>query len=153
MSILSFSGGFPILYLIGFINFFIMFWVYKYLQVHHYQKSLIFNKDMADSLIFHLKLALMQHVVFTCFIYSTDILQINTNFQTMQNIHDILYLSIQGTSVEFNSFTQRLFSNSGITQVTIFFALIFMLIILPFLLLGLSKLFNLIDWTSISKRY
>jgi hypothetical protein len=74
MSILSFSGGFPILYLIGFINFFIMFWVYKYLQVHHYQKSLIFNKDMADSLIFHLKLALMQHVVFTCFIYSTDIL-------------------------------------------------------------------------------
>ena len=153
MSILSFSSGFPILYLIGFINFFIMFWVYKYLQVHHCQKSLIFNKDMADSLIFHLKLALMQHVVFTCFIYSTDILQINTNFQTMQNIHDILYLAIQGTSVEFNSFTQRLFSNSGITQLTIFFALIFMLIILPFLLLGLSKLFNLIDWTSISKRY
>lgn len=153
MSILSFAGAFPLLYLIGFINFFIMYWVYKYLQVHYYQKSLIFSKDMADSFIFHMKLALMQHLIFNSFIYSTDILQINSNFQIMQNIHDTLYLAIQGTSVEFDNLTQRLFSNNGITQLTILLVLIFLLIVLPFILLALSRLFNLIDWTSISNRY
>jgi hypothetical protein len=45
-AIMSYSGGLPILYPIGVLNYFILYWVYKGLIIKFYSKSTMFNETL-----------------------------------------------------------------------------------------------------------
>jgi hypothetical protein len=69
-SCLSFSSGIPILYLLGSINFVVMYAYYKWMLLKWYQKTSEFNQDFVISAVNIMKFGIVLHMLFGIFIYS-----------------------------------------------------------------------------------
>jgi hypothetical protein len=67
---MTFGGGLPVLYPIGVLNFFVLYWVYKGLLIKAYQKTIAFNQDLPFYTIGYFKIAVFFHVIMSCFMYT-----------------------------------------------------------------------------------
>lgn len=68
--ITTYSAGLPMLYPIGCLNFFIIYWVYKTLLVKYYQKTISFNQDLPIYSVRYFKYAIYFHIVMAAFMYT-----------------------------------------------------------------------------------
>ncbi len=67
-----YAGGLPILYPIGCLSFAVLYWVYKFLLLRYYQKTTMFNEDLAVFSLRLVKLGLLWHLFITAFMYSNS---------------------------------------------------------------------------------
>ena len=81
-----YSSGMPALYLIGCINFFVLYWVYKTLLVKFYQITTSFNQDMAVKSIRFYKFAVVLHLIMGSFMYT------NSDILSTHNIKQIEWI-------------------------------------------------------------
>lgn len=65
--VLTFSGGLPILYLIGFLHYLGLFWSYKFFFLKYYRKTIEFNEGLPMYVTKMFKLAIFIHIVVTFF--------------------------------------------------------------------------------------
>lgn len=79
-SVMSYSGGMPCLYPIGCLNFFVLYWVYKYLLLKMYCKTTSFDQQLCLSSMALFKYAVIFHLFFGAFFYS------NSNILSANNI-------------------------------------------------------------------
>lgn len=79
MVTMTYSAGLPMLYPIAYLNFVILFWVYKTLLIKFYQKTIAFNQDLPNYTIRYFKVAVFMHLVMAIFMYTNrDILTSST---------------------------------------------------------------------------
>ena len=62
-----YSGGMPILYLIGFIFYTVTYCVNKFLLIHYYQKSRTMTMHIPEFTVYLLKYGLLLHIISSCF--------------------------------------------------------------------------------------
>jgi hypothetical protein len=62
-----YSSGMPILYLNGFVFYFVTYWVNKFLLIHYYQKSRTLTRTIPLFTMEFLKYGLLLHMVMACF--------------------------------------------------------------------------------------
>jgi len=67
---MMYSGGAPILYPIAFLNFLVVYWVYKTLLIRFYQKTNAFNQDLPKHTIRFFQFSVVLHVVTSLLMYS-----------------------------------------------------------------------------------
>jgi hypothetical protein len=79
-SVMSYSGGMPCLYPIGCLNFFVLYWVYKYLLLKMYCKTTSFDQQLCISSMSLFKYAVIFHLFFGAFFFS------NSNILSANNI-------------------------------------------------------------------
>jgi len=73
---MTYAGGLPVLYPIAFLNFLILFWIYKALLVKFYSKTISFNQDLSNASIVYFKFGVIIHLIMTLFMYTNkDVLQ------------------------------------------------------------------------------
>ena len=62
-----YSSGMPILYLNGFVFYFVTFWVNKFLLIFYYQKSRTLTRTIPLFTMEYLKYGLLLHMIMACF--------------------------------------------------------------------------------------
>ena len=68
---LTFSSGLPLLYLVLYVNLVAVYWLDKYMILRVYQKPQIFTLELTKSVISSIKWALLVHILFSFFMYTT----------------------------------------------------------------------------------
>lgn len=68
----TYASGMPALYPIAFINFFILYWVYKILLVKSYKKTIAFNQDLPFFTIRYFKYAIFFHMFFSSIMFTNQ---------------------------------------------------------------------------------
>ena len=91
---MSYSGGMPCLYPIGCLNFFILYWVYKYLLLKQYCKTTSFDQQLCISSMSLFKYAVIFHLFFGAFFFS------NSNILSAQNIAYLQWIKIKLSNIE-----------------------------------------------------
>ena len=71
-SCLTYSSGIPLLYPIACVFYIILFWVYKFLLLKHYQKTSRFNERLAVLSVSYIKYGLLFHMIVGCFMYTNS---------------------------------------------------------------------------------
>jgi len=91
---MMYSGGCPILYPITFLNFVVVYWVYKMLLISHFKKSTSFDENLAFNTIEMFKWSVIIHLVTSLMMFtnhnilsSTRVPQqeLNELYQLVQN--------------------------------------------------------------------
>jgi len=67
---LTFSAGLPILYLIAFLGFVMMYWADKYLVLHYFRKTNVTTPQLSKVVVDSMKWAVLMHCLFGLAIYS-----------------------------------------------------------------------------------
>lgn len=70
MVTMMYSPGLPMLYPIAYLNFVILFWVYKTLLVKYYQKTIAFNQDLPFYTIRYFKISVVIHIIMALMMYT-----------------------------------------------------------------------------------
>jgi hypothetical protein len=60
----------PILYPVAFLNYVILYWVYKILLIKYYRKTVSFNQDLPNFSIYFFKVGIVFHIIMGAFIYT-----------------------------------------------------------------------------------
>lgn len=58
------------LYPVAFINYLILYWVYKILLIKYYRKTVSFNQDLPNFSIYFFKVGIVFHVIMGAFIFT-----------------------------------------------------------------------------------
>jgi hypothetical protein len=66
------SSGMPVLYIIGFINYFLTYWIYKILLVKHYSKTVAFNEDLPLLSINYIRIGIGFHLIEGAVVFSNS---------------------------------------------------------------------------------
>ena len=66
------SSGMPLLYVIGFFNFFLTYWIYKVLLVKHYCKTIAFNEDLPLLSINYIRIGIFFHLIEGAIVFSNS---------------------------------------------------------------------------------
>lgn len=69
-SVLTYSSGLPVLYPVAFINYLILYWVYKILLIKYYRKTVSFNQDLPNFSIYFFKVGIVFHIIMGAFIFT-----------------------------------------------------------------------------------
>lgn len=88
---LMFGTGMPILYLFGFISFFLTYWVDKYAFLRIYQTPPRYNKDLMKASRESLNVAIFIHFVFGFWMYSNSVI-----FETSEQ--EVFGISVSSTT-------------------------------------------------------
>ena len=72
--IMIFSSGLPALYLVGFATYFTQYWVYKYLLLKFYKKTVSFDDELPKFSILYFNIGILFHVLFALFVYTNTTL-------------------------------------------------------------------------------
>lgn len=75
----------PILYLIGFLTFLIQFWVYKYLLIRFYRKTVSFDQELPFFTIYYFRIGVLMHCILSLFIFTEKNL-ISARYSNFENI-------------------------------------------------------------------
>jgi hypothetical protein len=75
---LAYSAGMPFMYPIGTIYFFMTYWFDKICLMRFYQKTMVFNEELPIESTKLFKFAIMIHLAFAGFMYSTSSLLYST---------------------------------------------------------------------------
>ena len=76
---LAYSAGMPFMYPIGTVYFFVTYWFDKVCLMRFYQKTMVFNEELPIQSTQLFKYAIMIHIVFAAFMYTTSNLLYNSN--------------------------------------------------------------------------
>lgn len=87
--VLTYSTGMPILYPVAAFNYTVIYWVYKYLIINHYQKTTSFNQDMPNFTINFYRIAVILHLVVGAWIYTNSSILSPANIEFLHAIEDI----------------------------------------------------------------
>ena len=71
-AIMTHSSGMPVLYIIGFINYFLTYWIYKILLVKHYSKTVAFNEDLPLLSINYIRIGIFFHMFEGAIVFSNS---------------------------------------------------------------------------------
>ena len=71
-AIMTHSSGMPVLYIIGFINYFLTYWIYKILLVKHYSKTVAFNEDLPLLSINYIRIGIGFHLIEGAVVFSNS---------------------------------------------------------------------------------
>jgi hypothetical protein len=71
---MTFAGGLPMLYPIAFLNFLVLYWVYKVLLVKYYQKTVAFDQGLPIYTVRYFKFAIFFHVLASTFMYTNHVM-------------------------------------------------------------------------------
>ena len=77
----------PVLYPIGCLNFFVLYWVYKYLLVKFYSKTTSFNHKLPLFTINFFKVGIILHLILGSFMFS------NSNILSAKNLIYLKWVS------------------------------------------------------------
>lgn len=124
-AIMTYSSGMPILYPIAFINFVILYWVYKFLLVKYYSKSTMFNQELPQSSILYMKVSVIFHCTMTSFMFSSNLLRVKTEYFNLGLEESANYL----TNTNVMQFWYRFRSSNGVIQIGFIIALVVFFII------------------------
>lgn len=69
-SVLTYSSGLPVLYPIAFLNYLVLYWVYKILLIKYYRKTVSFNQDLPNFSIYFFKVGIVMHIIMGAFIFT-----------------------------------------------------------------------------------
>ena len=92
---MTYSGGQPLLYPVGFINFFMIYWVFKILLTKYYKKTTAFNHELPIKSISYFRISLAFHFIISLVSFT------NSNILSTGNID-----FIKDVSSEFTMYTQ-----------------------------------------------
>lgn len=87
---LMYSSGMPILYPIGMMFFFILYWVYKGLLLNYYQKTSRFNEQLPRYVVRYIKFGLIFHLIIGFLMYSNSRILSTTEKSDLGMISEIL---------------------------------------------------------------
>jgi len=68
--VLTYSSGIPILYPVAFLNYLVLYWVYKILLIKYYRKTVSFNQDLPNFSIYFFKVGIVFHIIMGAFIFT-----------------------------------------------------------------------------------
>lgn len=88
-SCLAFSAGLPILYAVGAVAFFMLYWVNKILLIKFYAKNTQFDEDLPVKSAAIMKFGLVFHLLFGAFMFSNStILEAANNLSIVNKVND-----------------------------------------------------------------
>lgn len=87
---MTYSSGMPILYFVGFLNFFIIYWAYKFLLIKHYRKTTSFNHRLPLFTINFFKIAVFLHLALGAYMYSNSKILSAKNLTYLSEFNDLL---------------------------------------------------------------
>lgn len=67
-----YSGGIPLLNVVCFVSLVVIYWIEKFLIVHHYRKPPHFNQKLNTSALIILFFILLSHCIFSLFMYTSE---------------------------------------------------------------------------------
>jgi uncharacterized protein YacL len=67
-----YSSGLPILYISGFLFYFVLFWLYKYLLLNYYQKTRRFNEKLPRESVRYIKVGIFFHCLMALLMFSNS---------------------------------------------------------------------------------
>lgn len=139
--ILVFSSGMPILYGIGFLTYFSQYWIYKYLLVKYYKKTVSFDDQLPISTIFYFRLGIFFHLIVAGFTFTNQSL-ISSRWNEFESIRigDTTYSEMLETLFGDNLVLERYSYGIGI----LYFTFIILIIILYNLKEQLTRLLRLL---------
>lgn len=70
--IMVFSAGLPFLYFIGFATYFIQYWVFKFLLLKFFKKTVSFDDELPKFSIFYFQIGIVLHIMFAGFIFANS---------------------------------------------------------------------------------
>ena len=83
MVVMTFSPGFPILYVIASVFYFIHYWMYKMLILKYYKKTPEFNEDLALTSFYYIKISLLIHIFVALTMIESDENEKDKRLQTL----------------------------------------------------------------------
>lgn len=60
------------LYPVAFLNYLVLYWVYKILLIKYYRKTVSFNQDLPNFSIYLFRVGIVFHVIMGAFIFSNN---------------------------------------------------------------------------------
>ena len=101
-SVLTYSSGLPVLYPVAFVNYLILYWVYKILLIKYYRKTVSFNQDLPNFSIYFFKVGIVFHIIMGAFIFTnknvlrSNILEVYEDDNTAESLTDEFVKSDSG---------------------------------------------------------
>ena len=85
-TIMSYSGGQPMLYIVGFLNYFVLYWVFKFLLVKFYKKTTAFNQELPITSIKYFRISLALHFLLALVSFTNSNLLSANNIEFIENV-------------------------------------------------------------------
>jgi hypothetical protein len=85
-TIMSYSGGQPLLYIVGFLNYFVLYWVFKFLLVKFYKKTTAFNQELPITSIRYFRISLVFHFLLALVSFTNSNLLSANNIEFIENV-------------------------------------------------------------------
>lgn len=143
-AILTYSSSMPVLYPIGCLNFFVLYWAYKFLLVKHYSKTTSFNHKLPLFTINFFKIGVILHLGLGAFMFSNSNILSAKNLYYLKWVQEELGEVAKEVRVDQYVFFERF--SSGLALLYFLFVLLLFLMWLfqKVTLAILSKLFSIL---------
>lgn len=83
--VLVFSSGLPVLYFVGFLTYFTQYWVYKFLLMKYYKKTVSFDDQLPIFTMKYFKVGIFFHILVAGFMFTNKAL-IPSEWETLENV-------------------------------------------------------------------
>jgi hypothetical protein len=139
---MSYSGGLPALYPVGFLNFFILYWAYKILLLKHYKKTTAFDDKLPIMSMNKFRVALVLHIAFSLFMFSNSNILSAKNLKYIQWVQDELVSYTKKVPIDVEHFLERWTSGVGLLYFLFVLFLVLAWVAYTFALKTVHKVFS-----------